>query len=124
MSNLIRVYTKARKQRGIVYPAQATDYSVEFGAGLITIFKDDKNGNPVRGRTFDIGDKAEYDSWNLSYIGDVAKIGKKTITIIAYKGHSGMERAHQLDLNAFCYRNWDFNLGDAQAHNNEEMMYI
>jgi len=124
MSNLIRVYTKARKQRGIVYPAQATDYSVAMSAATITIFKDNEYGNPVRGRTFDIGDKAEYDSWNLSYIGDVAKIGHKTITVIAYKGHSGMERSHQLDLNTFCYRNWDFDLSVAQSHNNNEMMYI
>lgn len=124
MPKLTRVYTKARKQRGIVYPAQATEYSVAVSPESITIYKDDKNGIPVCGATFAIGDKAEYDSWNLRYIGDIAKIGAKTVTIVAYKGHPGMERAHQLDLNTFCYRNWNFNLGEAQAHNNTEMMYL
>ena len=124
MSNPTRVYTKARKQFGVVYAPEATDYSVKVNPQRIAIYKDDSNGIPVLRREIEIGDKAEYDSYNLSYIGEVVKITNKCVTIVAYKGHSGMERVHRLDLNTFCYRNWDFNLNEATARNSDAMMYL
>jgi len=124
MSNLVRVYTKAHKQRGIVYPAQATDYSVAVNPQRIAIYKDDSTGTPTYCRDFVVGDKAEYNSWNLSYIGDIVKITDKCVTIVAYKGHKGMEATYRLDMNSFCYRNHNFNLSEATAHNSEEMMYL
>jgi len=119
MAQMIRVMTKARKQRGMVYPSQETDYEVSIQNGKITIFK-----NGVEGASFMVGDKAEYDSYNLRYIGNISKIAAKTVTIIAYQGHKGMESTHQLDLNTFCYRNWDFNWGEAVAYNQNESMYL
>lgn len=119
MAKMIRVMTKAHKRRGVVYPAQPTDYEVCIDKGKITIFK-----NGVEGTSFMVGEKAEYDSWNLRYIGDIAKITPNTVTIIAYKGHSGMEQTHRLDMNSFCYRNWDFNYGEAVSYNQNESMYL
>ncbi len=56
-------------------------------------------------KTFNIGDQAEYDSYNLSYTGEIVTIGAKTITV---EDHG---EKHRLDLHTFSWRNWDF---DAQ----------
>lgn len=54
--------------------------------------------------TFNIGDQAEYDSYNLDYTGEIVAIGAKTITI---EDHG--ER-HRLDLHTFSWRNWNFDV--------------
>ena len=119
MAKMITVMTKARKQRGMVYPSVATDYAVALDNGTITVFK-----KGVQGRSFEVGDQAEYDSWNLSYVGHISKITANTVTIIAYKGHKGMEATHRLDMNTFCYRNFNFDAAETARQNAEEMMYL
>lgn len=71
--------------------------------------------------TFKIGDVAEYDSYNLKYLGKIVSIGEKTVTIDA---HGTGERMKRLDLWHFAWRNWDFDLETIRAHNAEERMYI
>lgn len=70
--------------------------------------------------TFNIGDMAEYDSYNLSYLGKIVGISEKTVTILP-EGYSSTRR---LKLVEFCFRNWDFNLEKISARNHEELMCI
>lgn len=70
-------------------------------------------------KTFEIGDEAEYGSYNLIYTGKIVKIGPKTVTIQAY----GREN-HRLNLNKFSWRNWDFDAEAIAAQNAETSMYI
>jgi hypothetical protein len=126
MAALISVFTKASNRRGI--PAAPTDYYVTFGKPVkggfadITVFRDSKAGISA-GTKLAVGDLAEYDSYNLSYTGKITKITEKCVTIVAYPG-STIETTHRLDLNTFCWRNWDFNAAETAARNAETSMYI
>ena len=111
--------SKARKNR----PSEPTRYFVDITKNSIAIFVK-KNGELVPGATFDIGDTAEYDSYNLQYLGTITKITEKCVTIVAYKGDPNMEKTHRLDLNEFCWRNHDFNLTEITRRNHDTMMYI
>ena len=69
---------------------------------------------------FNIGDTAEYDSYNLSYLGTIVGITDKTVTI-----DPGFNSKHRrLKLNEFCSRNWDFNLELTNKRNFETMQTI
>jgi hypothetical protein len=71
--------------------------------------------------TFKIGDVAEYDSYNLKYLGKIVAIGEKTITIDPGYNWEGKKR---LDLWHFAWRNWDFDINKIREYNAEERMYI
>lgn len=73
--------------------------------------------------TFAIGDRAEYDSYNLSYIGVIRGISRGRITIVAYEG-TQMERHHWLSLYQFCQRNHGFVLDEVLKINQDAMMNI
>jgi hypothetical protein len=72
-------------------------------------------------KTFAIGDTVEYDSFNLSYHGEIKSIGAKGNVTVA-KGYS--ERDARLDAECFTSRNWDLDLGKAFERNSEMMMSI
>lgn len=72
------------------------------------------------GRTFRIGDMAEYDSYNLSYYGTIVSITEKTVTI--KEKYSPQKR--RLKIYDFTWRNYDFDLAQTQAKNSETSMYI
>lgn len=74
-------------------------------------------------RTFNIGDTAEYDSYNLHYLGEITAISEKTVTIVSYKG-SCNEKAHRLSLYEFDRRNWDMDLAETIRRNHETSMHI
>lgn len=115
-----RVYTKARKRWGTVYPAVETEYWAAVVPGKsINIYKNGEFGRS----NFKIGDTAEYDSYNLNYLGEITAIGKKTVTITAYKGTNNA-RNHRLDLNTFCWRNCGIDIAKVSKANAETMMYI
>lgn len=59
-------------------------------------------------KTFILGDQAEYDSFNLSYIGKIVGITDKTVTIQERYGRT--PRKHRLKLYEFNWRNYDFDL--------------
>ena len=80
-----------------------------------------KNGIVVSAKQFEIGDLAEYDSFNLRYIGKIVAIGEKTITI-QEKGRD--RRRHRLNTRTFAFRNWDFDLTEVTHHNHEMMLNI
>ena len=119
------VMSKARKN----YPATPTEYQVYFGRFVkgghnsITIHKAQKDGSIKQGSTFNVGDIAEYDSYNLRYTGIITKITEKCVTIVAYPGTSYAE-THRLDLATFCWRNFNFDAAETQRRNSEEMMYL
>jgi len=73
----------------------------------------------LRERTFEVGDKAEYDSYNLSYFGPIKSITKKNVII---KDTSGKNR--RLPHATFHWRNINFDVAKKSAENSDTMMYI
>ena len=109
-----QVFTKARQRFGTIYPAQATDYAVEIVKNKsIVVYKND-----VLANSFNLGDTAEYDSYNLRYTGNIVAISYKRIVIESYG------RNYSLDINTFCWRNYDFNAAKVAEQNFRESMYI
>lgn len=97
----------------ILFSGNTCKYQYTYVDGVFTLFE-----NNVQGASFSIGDKAEYDSYNLSYIGEITKITDKTVTIVAYRGTVN-EKTHRLDLYKFAWRNIRFNLAAKQKENSE-----
>lgn len=64
---------------------------------------------------FKLGDTAEYDSYNLKYLGEIVAITDKGVTIKPKYG----DRTKRLDLYTFCWRNRDFDLARISAENAE-----
>lgn len=115
----VPVMTKARTRGGVKFPAEETRFAISFNDDdSITIYRD-----RMQKTTFRVGDTAEYDSYNLKYIGEITKITKKAITIVSYKGTMG-EQVHRLSLNEFCWRNDDFDLEKVRAENADTMQCI
>lgn len=115
----IQIHTKARKRFGIVYPAQPTNVMAEIERNKSIRMVGFYNNNQVD-ITFNMGDMAEYDSYNLSYYGEIVGISTKSVQI--KEKHGG--RIHRLDLNTFMWRNHDFDLEKTIAKNHEERHYI
>src|SRR5512140_1810078 len=69
-------------------------------------------------KTFRIGDQAEYDSYNLSYVGTIVAIGEKTVTI---EHGAGQKQRSRLSLRECARRNYDFDLDRIRAENQAEM---
>lgn len=111
----MQVFTKNRKH----YPAVATKYTVDIEHNKSIIILVDG----VQVNHFNLGDEAEYGSYNLIYTGPITKITDKTIQITAYP-NTRYEKRHNLDLNTFCWRNERFNLAKVNKHNMEESYYI
>ena len=70
--------------------------------------------------TFKIGDVAEYDSYNLNYLGTSEKITAKTVTIRPRHG----EKVRRLSLHEFNWRNRHFDLEAIAASNADTMRHI
>ena len=111
------VMTPGRRHMGVVYPPTATEYAVDARPGRsIQVYR---NGTAYR--KFEVGDLAEYDSYNLSYTGTITAITNKAVSILEpYRGG----RTHRLNIYEFCWRNWDFNAAVTAARNAETAMYI
>jgi len=78
-----------------------------------------RNGPVAYDRTFEIGDSAEYDSYNTSFIGRIVAIGAKTVTI-----DTKMGERRRLKLEQFSWRNRHFDLETVARRNAEESYYI
>ena len=70
--------------------------------------------------TFNIGDSAEYDSYNLSYFGPIKSITKKNVIV----KHKHSDRTTRLPHQTFHWRNIGFNLEEAISKNAHTSMYI
>lgn len=96
-------------------------YEVEVQKGKsISVFRKEHSTSPT---VFEIGDEAEYDSYNLKYTGIIRSITEKTVTIEAYP-NSSMAKKHRLKLDSFAWRNWNFDSDRVAKQNAETMMYI
>ena len=115
----VPVLTKAVTRDGVKFPPQETRYAISFNDDKsITIYLD-----RIQKTTFRVGDIAEYDSYNLRYLGEITKITQKAITVVSHKG-SSIEATHRLSLYEFCWRNDNFDLEAARAENAETSMCI
>ena len=70
--------------------------------------------------TFSMGDTAEYDSYNLIYLGTIVSIGAKTVTI----RHDRSKQTTRLSIDQFNAKNWDFDLDRIAASNADTLMHI
>ncbi len=120
---MMRVTTKSTKRYGTVQPSVATDYLVDIGKGnkSIQVFRD-TTGVLLEGTKFQIGDAAEYDSYNLSYLGVIDSITEKSVTIVKTRGIGAIK--HRLSMHEFCWRNFKFNADETRARNSAEMMNL
>ena len=100
-------------------------YSAEIIPGksirLYGVFKNLCAGPRPYDITFQVGDRAEYASYNLPYVGTIVSIGAKTVTI--EHGLHQKERS-RLDLEHFASRNWNFDEAKIDAENLIEMQCI
>lgn len=86
---------------------------------IVECFQDDRF---ITMKKFEIGDEAEYDSFNLHYIGDIAAIGLKTVTIRT--GKHASSKSKRLSAVEFAWRNWNFDSEKIRQFNSEEMMCL
>lgn len=75
-------------------------------------------------KTFKVGDKAEYDSYNLKYFGTIVSIGKTVIIQERHKNGNSEPAKHRLSLAEFAWRNCTFVLAEVERENAIESQYI
>lgn len=78
-----------------------------------------EGGQVVSMKRFEVGDQAEYDSFNLSYYGPIVSIGNKTISVKTLHGTT-----KRMGPDSFGWRNWNFDASSADAKNAETSLYI
>lgn len=80
-------------------------------------------GYLVNVKVFEVGDIAEYDSYNLSYTAPIKAITAKNVIFDmgdrCYKG-----KTKRLTFDAFAWRNHDFDVHETAIKNSEVMQYI
>lgn len=112
--------TPSRKSNGVEYAGMSSGFEAVVIPGVSITVTRIEGHDAGTGRTFLIGDMAEYDSFNLSYFGPILAITDKAVTI--RNKHS--EKKHRLNLYNFAWRNYKFNADTESKKNLETMMYI
>ena len=117
------IQPRARKHQGkTVQPTTIDNHNAVIIPGksirIFGIYNNHINGPQKFNKLFKVGDRAEYDSYNLMYVGTIVAIGKTSVTI------EDMGERKRLDLYSFCWRNWDFNLEKIERQNSIESMHI
>ena len=97
--NIVEHVSGARKYRATLVPGKHI---------IVECFRDDQF---VSMRKFEIGDVAEYDSYNLSYTAPIVSIGKATVTFKVY------DSKRRIKAENFAWRNWDFNAAEIARRN-------
>jgi len=118
--------TKPVTRNGVIQPVRiAYHHNAEIVPGVsIRLYGTDTSFNAdtqaLYDRTFKIGDTAEYDSYNLHYLGKIVSISEKTIVIqeVIQGEHT---TNHRLSLFDFDRRNHDLDL-EAIAIINADVM--
>jgi hypothetical protein len=87
--------------------------TIEIGVSITLDYK----GVAVR---FKIGDTAEYDSYDLRYLGEVVSITEKSVTIQPKYAN----KKTRLKIENFAWRNEGFNLEEVNRENHETSMWI
>jgi len=106
-----RVMTKARKGSDPL----PTEYLVSIEKNKAITVKRERDGRITNEVSFKMGDTAEYDSYNLRYLGIITGITDKTVTI--QKTYGRDVKIHRLSLHEFCWRNYNFDLAQANEEN-------
>ena len=115
---------KAKAEHNNEFHAAVTSRTVEI-FGSVQWHKGGQNGQPVEffrrkfAQSFQVGDVAVYDSWNLIYVGTIVSIGTKTVSI-----KTESDGIRRLSLYEFCDRNWNFNAERIDHHNATELMCL
>ena len=104
--NIVEYVSGARRYKATLVPGKHI---------IVEFFRDDQF---VSMRKFEIGDVAEYDSYNLHYTAPIVSIGKSTVTFKVYDGKK------RLKAENFAWRNWDFNAEEIARRNAETSQYI
>lgn len=113
------IKSKDMKRGGKVYPGRVAEGArADIVRGeSIRLYGDDRGR--AYDRTFKVGDVAEYDSYNLHYLGTIVSITAKTITIKPRHG----SRTKRLGLYEFSWRNRFLDLDAVAARNVDVMMH-
>ncbi len=88
---------------------------------FIRLYGIDRNGvgGPMAyDRTFRVGDVAEYDSYNLHYLGMIVALGEKTVTIEEDTGAT-----HRLTVYEFSWRNRTVDLDQVAERNRDALKH-
>jgi len=104
--NIVEYVSGARRYKATLVPGKHI---------IVEFFRDDQF---VSMRKFEIGDEAEYDSYNLHYTAPIVSIGKSTVTFKVYDGKKRIKAEN------FAWRNWDFNAEDIARRNAETSQCI
>lgn len=119
MIQVVPIVGKGRTYRGHKYPDTPT--------GVVAHIERNKSirmvgtyNNQAVDITFKVGDTAEFDSYNLHYLGTITKITDKGVTI----DPQYREGTKRLSLHTFMWRNYNFDLADINARNADTSMYI
>jgi len=72
-------------------------------------------------RTFHVGDMAEHDSFNLSYLGKILNVTAKTVVV---ENSHYDKKTCRMKLWAFVWRNWDLDVAATVKRNHEEMAFL
>jgi hypothetical protein len=97
--NIVEYVSGDRRYRATIVPGKHI---------IVECFRD---GQFVSMRKFEVGDVAEYDSYNLSYTAPIVAIGKSTVTFKVY------DSRRRLKAENFAWRNWDFNAAEIARRN-------
>jgi hypothetical protein len=120
IAQAVRVMRKAHTRQGVEHPATPTEYLASITKGKSIVIYREKNGTVEICASFNIGDRAEYDSFNRHYIGVIDSITDKTVTIVKTRGVNS--KKHRLDLYEFCWRNYNYDEAQISKDNYEASM--
>lgn len=102
----------------VKYVRGARTYKATLVPGSHVIVECFREGQFISMRKFEIGDEAEYDSYNLHYTAPIVAIGKTTVTFKVD------DRKKRLKAESFAWRNWNFNAAEIARRNAETSQYI
>lgn len=97
--NIVEYVSGARRYKATLVPGKHI---------IVEFFRDDQF---VSMRKFEVGDVAEYDSYNLHYTAPIVSIGKSTVTFNVY------DSKKRIKAESFAWRNWDFNAAEIARRN-------
>lgn len=118
----VPVIRKERIRFGQKYGGQDSGMMARIGKrdGVPFIHLTGSYNGKVVDITFKVGDTAEYDSYNLRYLGTIEGISEKRVIIQPRYG----ARRKSMDLYSFAWRNYNFKLEEALEENAQTSMYI
>ena len=126
-THFMKIRERDIKRKGQLIPGKVVknSYAAITPGRSIVLFGINQNARSdyrLRGytRRFTIGDVAEYDSYNLSYLGKIVQITDKRITFSGERraqSSDSKQKTRQLSIHEFNWRNWDLNVEETKERN-------